>query len=177
MKDFWETMATSIIPRLKGGHLDLFIPLTETGKNYDIVLHRMYNWNNASGKRKSNIIVHKNSFYFPYFSLQKLAWTCWYNLVCLLTYRYHVLLAQLVRFFKVFPFFCSNIFLLSVPFKQNGAGYSDFFTLFTKSLIHLCTDTCVHMPRSFVVSYFQCNKFVLWYSFIFSHERVALQSW
>lgn len=140
MKDFWETMATSIIPRLKGGHLDLFIPLTETGKNYDMLLHRMYKIM-LQEKERVILLFIKSHFIFSFFSLQKLAWTCWYNLVCLLTYRYHVLLARLARSFKVFPFFCSNIFLLSVPFKQSGAGYSDFTTPLLKFLntpLHTC---------------------------------------
>ena len=32
MRLFWETITTSVIPVDQGGHVDLFVPLTETGK-------------------------------------------------------------------------------------------------------------------------------------------------
>ena len=31
MRHFWETVTTSVIARESGGHVDIFIPLVETG--------------------------------------------------------------------------------------------------------------------------------------------------
>ena len=31
MRYFWETVATSVITRESGGHVDIFVPLVETG--------------------------------------------------------------------------------------------------------------------------------------------------
>lgn len=32
MRHFWETVTTSVMPRESGGHVDIFVPLVETGK-------------------------------------------------------------------------------------------------------------------------------------------------
>ena len=33
MRQFWETVTTAVIPLEQGGHVDIFVPLTDTG-NY-----------------------------------------------------------------------------------------------------------------------------------------------
>lgn len=32
MRHFWETLTTSVTPRESGGHVDIFVPLVETGE-------------------------------------------------------------------------------------------------------------------------------------------------
>ena len=32
MRHFWETLTTSVTPRQSGGHVDIFVPLVETGE-------------------------------------------------------------------------------------------------------------------------------------------------
>ena len=32
MRHFWETVTTSVMARESGGHMDIFIPLVETGE-------------------------------------------------------------------------------------------------------------------------------------------------
>ena len=37
MRHFWETLTTSVTARESGGHVDIFVPLVETGEEFNKV--------------------------------------------------------------------------------------------------------------------------------------------
>ena len=55
MRHFWETVTTSVTARESGGHVDIFIPLVETG-----------NWRGGEGRKDDGRGGSRDNYSRPY---------------------------------------------------------------------------------------------------------------